>query len=67
MGKLVMNADAHSEASAPPLKIRRSDEKRRGQEWALERGLEETFPASDPVAILQPSIAAGRPEIDRDV
>jgi hypothetical protein len=37
------------------------DEKRR-REWALERGLQETFPASDPVAILQPSVATGRSE-----
>jgi len=36
------------------------DERRRARECALERGLEETFPASDPVAILQPSVAAGR-------
>jgi hypothetical protein len=36
------------------------DEKRRGREWALERGLEETFPASDPVAVLQPSLVCGR-------
>jgi|GEM_PF-4682743 len=35
------------------------NEKRRGREWALERGLEETFPASDPVAVLQPSVATG--------
>jgi hypothetical protein len=40
---------------------RMKDEKRR-REWALERGLQETFPASDPVAILQPSVATGRGE-----
>lgn len=56
-----MHAVPQAEASAS----RRSDdaridnEKRRGREWALERGLEETFPASDPVAVLQPSVATG--------
>jgi hypothetical protein len=59
-----MNAVRQPEATAP----RRSgdawieDAKRRRREWALERGLEETFPASDPVAILQPSVATGRGE-----
>jgi len=35
------------------------DENRRARERALERGLEETFPASDPVAIIQPSAVTG--------
>src|SRR6266568_3538366 len=61
-GKPGMHAVARAEASAS----RRSDgarvenEKGRGREWALERGLEETFPASDPVAVLQPSVVTGR-------
>ena len=41
---------------------RMKDEKRRRREWALECGLQETFPASDPIAILQPSVATGRGE-----
>ena len=36
---------------------RRADEdaRRRRLEWALEEGLEETFPASDPVSVTQPA------------
>jgi hypothetical protein len=62
-----MNAVPQPEASASrrPDAARMKDENRtkdekRRREWALERGLRETFPASDPVAILQPSVATGR-------
>ena len=41
--------------ASPPSRDKLEDEKRRERERALERGLEETFPASDPVAVLQPS------------
>jgi hypothetical protein len=59
-----MNAVEQFKASARRSEDRRmADEKRRAREWALERGLEETFPASDPVAILQPSIATGAGEL----
>src|SRR6266516_3306863 len=59
-----MNAVRQPEAPASrrPGDAPIEDAKRRGREWALERGLEETFPASDPVAILQPSVATGRGE-----
>ena len=59
-----MNAVPRPKASASrrPDDARMKDEKRRRREWALERGLQETFPASDPVAILQPSVATGRGE-----
>jgi hypothetical protein len=58
-----MNALPQPEASVSRRSddARIKDEKRR-REWALERGLQETFPASDPVAILQPSVATGRGE-----
>jgi len=57
-----MNARSRPEAS-PACRSgdERIEDERRRREWALERGLEETFPASDPVAIVQPSIA-GRGE-----
>jgi hypothetical protein len=56
-----MNTVPQAEASASRRShdARIDNEKRRGREWALERGLEETFPASDPVAVLQPSVATG--------
>jgi hypothetical protein len=56
-----MHAVPQAEASASHRSddARIDDEKRRGREWALERGLEETFPASDAVAVLQPSVATG--------
>ena len=59
-----MNAVRQPEAPASrrPGDAPIEDAKRQGREWALERGLEETFPASDPVAILQPSVATGRGE-----
>jgi cell division protein FtsN len=43
--------------------LKRGLEERRARERALERGLEETFPASDPVAVLQPSPAAANGEL----
>jgi hypothetical protein len=59
-----MNAGPQPEASGSPRSSRRriDEEQRRRRERALECGLEETFPASDPVAILQPSVATGRGE-----
>ena len=61
-----MNAVQQFKTSARRSEDRRiAAEKRQSREWALERGLEETFPASDPVAILQPFIAAGGGEFDR--
>ena len=56
-----MSASRQPEAAASRSSRKRSDdEERRARERALECGLEETFPASDPVAILQPSPPAGR-------
>ena len=58
-----MHAVRRSNTFAPPLsRERREDEKRQERERALERGLEETFPASDPVAVLQPSPPAANDE-----
>jgi hypothetical protein len=39
-------------------KHRRQAERRKSLEDALERGLEDTFPASDPVAVTQPPPSA---------
>ena len=44
--------------SASDPKVDRSAEKRRLEE-ALEEGLEETFPASDPVNVTQPAPSKG--------
>jgi hypothetical protein len=58
-----MQAVRQSNTSGPPRSRERlENEKRRARERALERGLEETFPASDPVAVLQPSPAAANGE-----
>jgi hypothetical protein len=58
-----MNAGDHPEASETRgARRKRIEEVRRERERALARGLEEPFPASDPVAVLQPSVAAGRGE-----
>ena len=54
--------DRHSKpASKPP---RESAEKRRLDE-ALDEGLEETFPASDPVNVTQPAPSKGDRKIKR--
>jgi hypothetical protein len=59
-----MHAVRQSNTSGSPRSRERlENEKRRARERALERGLEETFPASDPVAVLQPSPAAGNGEL----
>jgi hypothetical protein len=64
-----MDADMHKTAK-PSKQNRRSDTGRRGKhhqprdekdkklDEALERGLEETFPASDPVSVVQPPPSA---------
>ena len=43
-------------------KNRRKEESRETKEDKLEEGLEETFPASDPVSVTQPGIAGPHPE-----
>jgi len=59
-----MHAVRHAKTTAPPhSRDQLEDEKRRERERALERGLEETFPASDPVAVLQPSPPAANGEL----
>ena len=50
--------------SKPAAKPRQSAEKRRLDE-ALEEGLEETFPASDPVNVTQPAPSKGDHHIKR--
>lgn len=50
--------------SKPARKPRESAEKRRLDE-ALEEGLEETFPASDPVNVTQPAPSKGDHHIKR--
>ncbi|HLL27006.1 MAG TPA: hypothetical protein VKT73_05065 [Xanthobacteraceae bacterium] len=51
-------AAVKSKRTTKPRKKTRADEQR---ERALEEGLEETFPASDPVAVTEPN---GPPERD---
>jgi hypothetical protein len=59
-----MHAVRQPNTPAPSRSRKRlENEKRRARERALERGLEETFPASDPVAVLQPSPAAANGEL----
>jgi hypothetical protein len=53
----------NEERRARERALERGLEERRARERALERGLEETFPASDPVAVLQPSPAAANGEL----
>jgi hypothetical protein len=53
--------DRHSK---PASKQRESAEKRRLDE-ALDEGLEETFPASDPVNVTQPAPSKGDHKIKR--
>ena len=50
--------------SKPVSESRQSAEKRRLDE-ALEEGLEETFPASDPVSVTQPAPSKGDHHIKR--
>jgi hypothetical protein len=50
--------------SAPKAEKADSAEKRR-LEQALEEGLEETFPASDPVSVTQPSSTKGDNHVRR--
>ena len=53
--------DRHSKSTRKP---RESAEKRRLDE-ALEEGLEETFPASDPVNVTQPAPSKGDQHLKR--
>ena len=45
----------------PPSQVKKPAEKQRdeGLEAALEEGLEETFPGSDPVSVIQPAPSKG--------
>jgi hypothetical protein len=45
-------------------KVDETEERRRRLERALDEGLEQTFPASDPVALTQP--ASTRPDKNRE-
>jgi hypothetical protein len=45
-------------------KVDETEERRQRLERALDEGLEQTFPASDPVALTQP--ASPRPDNNRD-
>ena len=51
-------------ASSPDARARDREEKRRLDD-ALEEGLEETFPASDPVNVTQPAPSKGDHHIKR--
>jgi nicotinate phosphoribosyltransferase len=42
-------------AKRPTRNIDKERDRRQRLEWALEEGLEETFPASDPVAVTEPA------------
>ena len=45
-------------------KVAETEDKRQRLERALDQGLEQTFPASDPVALTQP--ASARPDNNRE-
>ncbi|MGE0230403.1 MAG: hypothetical protein AB7O39_10700 [Flavobacteriaceae bacterium] len=49
-----VRATAGKLQNAPPAKRTAAERKKAHDEELLEEGLEETFPASDPVAILEP-------------
>jgi hypothetical protein len=51
-------------ASSPDARARDREEKRRLDD-ALEEGLEETFPASDPVSVTQPPPTKGDHHVKR--
>jgi len=52
-------------AGRPTRKAEKKEERRQRLEAALQQGLEETFPASDAVAVIEP--APTRPDADRDL
>jgi hypothetical protein len=50
----IPNPSVSNNEAAEERRKARESERRERAEWDLERGLEETFPASDPVSIVQP-------------
>ena len=56
--------DRDTKANPPP--VRETDDEQRRLERALEEGLEETFPASDPVNVVQPRRSREEPKRARD-
>lgn len=52
-------------AKTPKSAVAGQDERRRRLEKALEEGLEETFPASDPVAVTEPAVTTAADGRDR--
>jgi hypothetical protein len=54
-GEGEMNTTVKNMPRTPPEKIeQRKEKERRRAEESLEKGLEDTFPASDPVSVTQP-------------
>jgi hypothetical protein len=54
------NSDTTKPSNEPPTPFPTTDDNPAGREEALDSGLEETFPASDPV-----SVTTKKPDIDR--
>ncbi len=64
----MMNAEIKKTEKSPAVKSLRkeqAEQRREGKkttEEKLERGLEDSFPASDPVAVASPTIKSGEPD-----
>jgi hypothetical protein len=54
-GEIGMTAEPHGKAAADEKRAPGKDAKRLAREKALDRALEDTFPASDPVAATEPA------------
>jgi hypothetical protein len=57
--------DRHSRPFAKPARESRESAEKRRLDEALEEGLEETFPGSDPVNVTQPAPSKGDHHIKR--
>jgi hypothetical protein len=59
-----MPNDANMSPAVESLKQERARQRERTAKGALDKGLEDTFPASDPVSMTTTSIPAGRTDAD---
>lgn len=59
-----MTKDTKITPAAVSLKQEQADQRKRAEKGELDTGLEDSFPASDPVAMTSSSISTGRTDVD---
>jgi len=56
--------DPKDSPAVKSMRKEQSEQRRRARQGGLERGLEDTFPASDPVSVTHTAVATGRTDVE---